>query len=124
VLARSVRGGWIVVLCLAVLALSSPAAPIATPDRSPAIGKSSTDLVAITRMAGLYDLSRAPKTIHEWKSDRQKHRPLRYSDGAALASTGLRIESQQAGPESREHPVAAAFRPFRAFDAQAPPSDC
>jgi hypothetical protein len=121
-LTQIARGGWIIVLCLAVSALSAPTASIPVSGRSPAIGNASTDLAAVARAAGLYDLSRTPRAVHEWKSDRQKHRPLRHGDGTALASTRLEIEAQPTGPENREYPVAMAFRPFSAFAARAPPS--
>jgi len=121
---RFARGAWLVVLCLAVLALSSPRIPLPVPSGSPAISSSPADLVAITRAAALYDLSRPPSAIHVWRSEKQKHRPFQHADGAVIAPIADAIVGQRTRPESRRLPSIAAAPQFRAFDAQAPPSTC
>jgi hypothetical protein len=124
VVRRWARGGWFVVLYLAVLALSSLPAPQPVPSGSPSIRSSSVDFVAITRAAGLYDLTRAAKVVQEWRSDKQKHRLPRHGDAANLTAATPEIEARRSGAESRAPSAVAALRPFRAFDAQAPPSTC
>jgi hypothetical protein len=118
------RGGWTVILCLAVLALSVLSIPGPTPSNSPWVGRLSTDFVAITRAANLYDLSRTSTAIHEWKSDRQKLRLFRHGYGATVRPAASEIGEKQAAFENRILPASAALRQFQAFDAQAPPSAC
>jgi hypothetical protein len=120
------RGLWLVVLCFAVLALSSPSPRIfqPIPSDTPAISSSPAEFVAITRTAALYDLGRSPGA-YVWRSEKQKHRvPWHADGGAVLSAIPFRIEGRRFGPEGRQAPAIAALRPFRAFDAQAPPFDC
>jgi hypothetical protein len=118
------RGVWLVVLCFAVLALSSPRIPQPVPSGSPGISSSPADFVAITRAAALYDLSRTQSAIHVWRSEKQKHRPLWHADGTVLAAIADEIVGQRSRPESLRLPAIAAAPQYRAFDAQAPPSTC
>jgi hypothetical protein len=121
---RFTHGVWLVVLCFAVLALSSPRIPQPVPSGSPAISSSPADLAAITRAAALYDLSRSQSAIHAWRSEKQKYRPFQHADGTVPAAIADEIVGQRSRPESRRLPAIAAAPQFRPFDAQAPPSIC
>jgi hypothetical protein len=117
------HGVWLVVLCFAVLALSSPRIPQPISSGAPAISSSPADLVAITRTAGLYDLGRSPGA-YVWRSEKQKYHAPWHADGAVLTTISFEITERRFDPESTLAPAIAALRPFRAFDAQAPPFDC
>jgi hypothetical protein len=118
------RGAWLVLLCFAVLALSSPRILEPIPSGSPAISSSPADLVAITRAAALYDLTRTQSAIQVWRSEKQKHRLFQHAGGAVLPAIADEIAGRQSRPESRRLPAIAPAPQFRAFDAQAPPSTC
>jgi hypothetical protein len=117
------HGLWLVVLCFAVLALSSPRIFQPIPSGAPAISSSPAEFVAITRTAALYDSGRSPGA-YVLRSEKQKYRAPWHADGAVLTTISFEITKRRFDPESTLAPALAAFRPFRAFDAQAPPSDC
>lgn len=120
---RLAHGFWLVVLCFAVLALSSPRIFQPIHSGAPAISSSPADFVAITRTAALYDSGRNPGA-YVWRSEKQKYRAPWHADGAVLATISFEITERRFDPESTLAPAIAALHPFRAFDAQAPPSDC
>ena len=117
------RGGWLVLLCLALLAIQSPKIAGPVQSGSPAIGSPSIHLVAVTRAVGLYDPARGPgAAIREWTKDRHKQRPFWQDDTPALAAIRFTIEAARPGAEYRRSPaIAVVFRP-RMFDARAPPT--
>jgi len=117
-------GLWLVVLCFAVLSLSSPRNFQPISSGAPAISSSPAEFVAITRTAALYDLGRSPGAAYVWRSEKQKHHVPSHADGAVLTAIPRRIAERLFDPESTLAPAIVALRPSRAFDAQAPPVDC